>query len=185
MTLNKRWCPNRIGWKNVRGRERLENLSHSIANSAHNCIRPARAGQQRHLQHISVPLWTRGRRRIAGGGFIVESRRHCERAIIKAFLCFKCYSTFPTVHGGVQKWAKSAHLMPSVSIHDDGSIIGIKLKVPIDSNAQEQAQTNSAIHFGWNLIFGIEILCQSKISVFTWFLFGQRQMIKTTLVPAP
>ncbi len=75
-----------------------------------------------------VPLWTRGRWRIAGGLVIVKSRRHHERAIFKAFLCFKCCSTFPRVHEGVQKWAKSAHLMPSLSMHDNGSIIGLKLK---------------------------------------------------------
>ena len=35
-----------------------------------------------------------------GGGVIVKSGRHRERAIFKAFLCFWCYSTFPTVHQG-------------------------------------------------------------------------------------
>ncbi len=117
-----------MGWKNVRGRERPENLNHSAANSIANCSRPAWAGWWWHLQRISVPLWTRGRWRIAGGLVIVKSRRHCERAIFKAFLCFKCYSIFPTVHEGVQKWAKSAHIMPCLSMHDNWSIIGLKLK---------------------------------------------------------
>jgi hypothetical protein len=71
---------------------------------------------------------------MSGGSVIFERGRHRAMSIFwgrECFLCFRCYSTYPTVVGGVTKRAKSAHLIPSISMHDDRLIIGSKLKSDI------------------------------------------------------
>jgi hypothetical protein len=49
-------------------------------------------------------------------------------------------------------------------MHDDGSIIGLKVKsdIVVGSDAEEQGESNGTIHFCSILNFGGEIPCQSQ-----------------------
>ena len=75
---------------------------------------------------------------------------------------FTCRSAFPTVDGGVQNSSNDDDFIPSISMHDDGSIIGLKVKSNNDFYAQAEGKLNGAIRSCSILNFGGEIPCQSQ-----------------------